>query len=390
MAADRANCAASAPVAGDASQTSTASQPGAETHLNILPRTNVAAADAADGRGQSASLSLFANIWASASSAIETSGNESVDGSTAIRSAALSHLTASNLVPPLFRHRATKSASSRTSVSSQPVLVRAYTSSERSRPPSSSRSSATPAMAAGAHLPPIDAFSFDGILRAVETEVHEAIDGIAEIYARSRLSLADEYSSHMPPQGEIINPRSRYSGLVIRTTGLDRTLTTVTEASSSSERLAGESRAASTAGSGKGKATAYGSLRSIISRGRSSSAGSAPAMSPQIPPKRMMLPRSWTVGGDGRPAIILKTHSTPSHQLFLDTAAELPGDKSKVSNPQPPVTTSFAESTRPSAWFLWRKSSSTVSAVSHADRFNAESALKSVLHGRSLVQTEIG
>jgi hypothetical protein len=361
------------PVAGDASKTSTAS---AETHLNSPTRTNVTD----EARRQSASSSLFANIWVTASSAIETSGNDSIEESTA------SHLTASTLVPPLFRHRAAKSTSSRTSVSSQPVLVRAYTGSDRSRPPSANPSPAILAMPAGVNLPPIEAFSFDGILRAVETEVHEAIDGIAEIYARSRLSMADEYGSHMPPQGEIINPRSRYSGLAIRTTGLERTLTTVAEASSSSERLAGESRAGSTAGSGKGKATAYGSLRSIISKGRSSSAGSVPAMSPQATSKRMMLPRSWTVGGDGYPAIILKSHSTPSHQLSLDAVADLPGDRSKIHIPEPAVV---AESTHPSSWFLWRKSITTL-PISNNDRLNAESALKSLLHGRSLSQADVG
>lgn len=348
------------PVAGDTKKTSTAAS-NADAHT-----TNVAD----DNRGYSASLNLFANIW----STTTTRGNDSIDEE--------SHLTASNLVPPLFRHRPSKSTSSRTSVSSQPVLVRAYTSSERSRPSSASRSPAMLAMPAGTHLPPIEAFSFDGILRAVEPDVHEAIDGIAEIYARSRLSLADEYGSHMPPQGEIISPRSRYSGLAIRTTGLERTLTTVAEASSSSERLAGESRAGSTAGSGK--ATAYGSLRSIISRGRSSSAGSVPATSPLTTSKRMMLPRNWTVGGDGYPAIILKSHSIPSHQLSLDDAAELPGDRSQLPTRiiASPAVASLPESTRVSTWFLWRKASTP--AVSNFDRLNAESALKSVLHGRSL------
>lgn len=358
------------PVAGDAKTNSTAA-PNADAHT-----TNVAD----EGPRHSASLSLFANIW----STTTARGNDSIEE----RDAGLSHLTASTLVPPLFRHRPSKSTSSRTSVSSQPVLVKAYTSSERHRPSSASRSPATLAMPAGAHLPPIEAFSFDGILRAVEPEVHEAIDGIAEIYARSRLSLADEYGSHMPPQGEIITPRSRYSGLAIRTTGLERTLTTVAEASSSSERLAGESRAGSTAGSGKGKTTAYGSLRSIISRGRSSSAGSVPVMSPLASSKRMMLPKNWTVGGDGYPAIILKMHSTPSHQLSLDAAAELPGDRSSMPIIDSRVVASHPESTRPSAWFLWRKPSTP--AVSNSDRLNAESALKSVLHGRSLPHAYVG
>ncbi|KAE9967542.1 hypothetical protein BLS_006316 [Venturia inaequalis] len=357
------------PVAGDAKNTATATPTvNADAHT-----TNVAD----DGHRHSAPLSLFSNVW----STTTAKGNDAIEAS---------RLNASTLSLPLFRHRPTKSTSSRTSVSSQPVLVRAYTSSERSRPSSASRSPAMLAMPAGAHLPPIEAFSFDGILQAVEPEVHEAIDGIAEIYARSRLSLADEYGSHMPPQGEIVNPRSRYSGLATRTTGLERTLTTVAEASSSSERLAGESRAGSTAGSGKGKATAYGSLRGIISRGRSSSAGSVLAISPPTTSKRMMLSRNWTVGGDGYPAIILKSHSTPSHQLCFEAAAELPGDRSQLPITASPVVgvAALPESMRLSAWFLWRKASTP--AASNSDRLNAEYALKSVLHGRSLPHADVG
>ncbi|QDS68713.1 hypothetical protein FKW77_003878 [Venturia effusa] len=358
------------PVAGHAKKTETASVAGAHT-------ANVAS----ESRGHSASLNLFANLWHTTTTT--TTGNHSIEAT----SAGPSRLTASSLVPPLFRHRPSKSTSSRTSVSSQPVLVKAYTNSERSRPSSASRSPAMLAMPASSNLPPIEAFSFDGILRAVEPDVHEAIDGIAEIYARSRLSMADEYGSHLPPQGEITSPRSRYSGLAIRTTGLERTLTTVAEASSSSERLAGESRAGSIAGSGKGK-TAYGSLRTLISRGRSSSAGSVPAMSPPASSKRMLLPRNWTVAGDGYPAIVLKSHSKPSHQLSLDAAAELSDDRSKMPIIDSSTAASLPESTRPSVWFLWRKLSTL--ATSNSDPLDAESALKSVLHGQSLQHVHVG
>jgi hypothetical protein len=52
-------------------------------------------------------------------------------------------------------------------------------------------------------LPAIEDFSFSAILRAVDPEIRDAIDAIAEICARSRMSLADEYDAHLPPQGEI-------------------------------------------------------------------------------------------------------------------------------------------------------------------------------------------
>src|SRR5690606_6733077 len=53
------------------------------------------------------------------------------------------------------------------------------------------------------------------------------LDNIAEICGRSKLSLANEYGSHLPPQGEI------------RATGrsMDNGLVTVDEASSADEQL---------------------------------------------------------------------------------------------------------------------------------------------------------
>ena len=53
-------------------------------------------------------------------------------------------------------------------------------------------------------LPPISAFSFDSILRAADgPDLQAAIDGITEICAKNRMSLAEEYASHKPPVGEI-------------------------------------------------------------------------------------------------------------------------------------------------------------------------------------------
>jgi hypothetical protein len=52
-------------------------------------------------------------------------------------------------------------------------------------------------------LPPISDFTIDGILSAIQPDIEGTLDAIAEIMGRSRLSLANEYDSHMPPQGEI-------------------------------------------------------------------------------------------------------------------------------------------------------------------------------------------
>jgi hypothetical protein len=50
-------------------------------------------------------------------------------------------------------------------------------------------------------LPPLSAFSFAEILKEIEEkpDVRTSIDTIAEICGKSKMSLANEYGSHMPP-----------------------------------------------------------------------------------------------------------------------------------------------------------------------------------------------
>lgn len=121
----------------------------------------------------------------------------------------------------------------------QPVLVRAYSGNAadtttkqsgisprglfpftRSRDSASSRPSGPP--------PPTDKdFSIENILLAIEPDVRGTLDSIAEICGRSKLSLSNEYGSHIAPLGEI---RAPPGGLV-----------PVEEVSSSEERRADES-----------------------------------------------------------------------------------------------------------------------------------------------------
>jgi hypothetical protein len=193
------------------------------------------------------------------------------------------------------KNKSAKSASSRTTLSSQPVVVRTYSGSRHNSRPSSGRStprlfpstnghtmqnpSALSTSLAGRSggLPSVEDFSFSAILRAVDPEIRDAIDAIAEICARSRLSLADEYDAHLPPQGEITDTwgtgmgalvgRGRISRVGHGWSAADNTLMAVPEASSSSERLAGESRGSITTNSKKRSRSAYGSLKSVISGG---------------------------------------------------------------------------------------------------------------------------
>lgn len=120
----------------------------------------------------------------------------------------------------------------------QPVLVRAYpgnaddTNSKRSTmsthrlfPFTHSRGSALPPRS-GPPLPTDKDFSIENILQAIEPDIRGTLDSIAEICGRSKLSLSNEYGSHIAPLGEI---RAPPGGLV-----------PVEEASSSEERQADE------------------------------------------------------------------------------------------------------------------------------------------------------
>ncbi|KAK2882558.1 hypothetical protein FQN49_000243 [Arthroderma sp. PD_2] len=134
---------------------------------------------------------------------------------------------------PLQRkQRQTPSIASRSSLSSQPVIVRTYSAGAGGNSAMSRRLSLdTERQAANrppARLPPVEEFGIEGILQAIEPNIQVTLDAIAEICGRSKLSLANEYDSHRPPLGEIRAPAR---------TG-DHGLLTVAEASSSTERLA--------------------------------------------------------------------------------------------------------------------------------------------------------
>lgn len=103
----------------------------------------------------------------------------------------------------------------------QPVLVRAYSgnaedttgttgklptmSARRLLPFTGSRSSTT-SHPSGPPLPTAKEFSIGSILQAIEPDISKTLNSIAEICGRSKLSLANEYGSHIAPLGEIRAP----------------------------------------------------------------------------------------------------------------------------------------------------------------------------------------
>ncbi|KAF2774006.1 hypothetical protein EJ03DRAFT_73768 [Teratosphaeria nubilosa] len=120
-----------------------------------------------------------------------------------------------------------------------PVLVRAYTGNT-----GISTSAPRAHLAAELHaLPPISSYAFADILRTANCpDLQHAIDGIAEICAKNRMSLADEYSSHLPPLGEITATSSAAARPHPHRPGPRRALPAVPEVSSSSSESSVKSK----------------------------------------------------------------------------------------------------------------------------------------------------
>lgn len=81
----------------------------------------------------------------------------------------------------------------------QPVLVKTYSRSDQARTAEMGRPGKPNVETS--ELPPLESFSFQDILKEIDPDIKASVDAIAEIYGRSKLSLADEYGSHRPPMG---------------------------------------------------------------------------------------------------------------------------------------------------------------------------------------------
>nr|KAK5450032.1 hypothetical protein LTR18_000046 [Exophiala xenobiotica] len=127
----------------------------------------------------------------------------------------------------LSRNAQARSVGSNTSttIPSQPVLLRVHSADAsiqihpRSRPPKPRK-----IMSRDRELPPLQEYGIQGILAAIQEDIEEDVNAISEILGRSRLVLADQHESHLPPQGEI--------------RAVNNPLQAVAEASASNERLA--------------------------------------------------------------------------------------------------------------------------------------------------------
>ena len=82
----------------------------------------------------------------------------------------------------------------------QPVLVKAYEAPKSLKDPTMGKRRHS--THENLELPSLESFSFQDILKEIDPEIKVSVDAIAEIYGRSKLSLADEYGSHRPPLGD--------------------------------------------------------------------------------------------------------------------------------------------------------------------------------------------
>lgn len=223
------------------------------------------------------------------------------DSLTADRISALRELNRSQ---PSSRHRYTKSSGppstatrTTTGTHSQPVIVRTYSgpppSSSSSRPASrriplstvsiaSSVSSWRPGRnglvlnmarhkgqkksqrrgADDAKLPPLEAFSFKSIMAEIQQDIGADLDRIAEICARSKYSLSNQYEVHVAPHGSgssfvtTAGSSSRHHGPTLQAISSDDEHSSTRHR----KRRSGIRR----------KSAAYGTLETIMSSSRSS------------------------------------------------------------------------------------------------------------------------
>ncbi|KAF7945292.1 hypothetical protein EAE96_010070 [Botrytis aclada] len=153
----------------------------------------------------------------------------------------------------------------------QPVIVRTYSGAIRPRsqqrdPIATKKQNGTTGIASNKmdmKLPPLEAFSFKGIMDEIKHGVSDDLERIAEICARSKYSLANQHEFHHPPHGS--GDRIPQIAIVSGTLLGVPTSHAVEPDEVSPRQLARSSR-----GSRRGKSAAYGTLETIISSSRSS------------------------------------------------------------------------------------------------------------------------
>lgn len=128
-------------------------------------------------------------------------------------------------------------------------------------------------------LPPYEAFSFKTIManmQAQSNDVDNALDGIAEIYARSRYSLSNQYEVHVAPHGSGASFVSSVPSSSMRRRGHARNSHSQSGPTLQAIQSDDEDNSASARShrrrrnNGRRRSAAYGTLETIMSSSRSS------------------------------------------------------------------------------------------------------------------------
>jgi hypothetical protein len=159
-------------------------------------------------------------------------------------------------------------------------------------------------------LPPIEAFTFKGIMDSIQSNVADDLERIAEICARSRYSLSNQYEAHMPPHGEG-NPFLRRPGQTIQTGGQTGgpTLQAIVSDDEQTRSVGRSSRG----GARRTKSMAYGTLETIMSSSRSSEEDKAKKKSAAVLAEEVRGRAMRKASIDPDPSTVADGHVTDGH-----------------------------------------------------------------------------
>ncbi|KAI0879786.1 uncharacterized protein GGS22DRAFT_113709 [Annulohypoxylon maeteangense] len=158
-----------------------------------------------------------------------------------------------------------------------PVSVSTVSSSPNPPPQRPSRDGPVKSMArhkrneksrgvAGAKLPPLESFTFKSIIADIQQDVGADLDRIAEICARTRYSLSNQYEVHIAPQGS----GSGFLGPPTPSFRNHVSIGPTLQAVSSDDEHMGSMQTKKRRNATRRRSVAYGTLETIMSSSRSS------------------------------------------------------------------------------------------------------------------------
>ncbi|TVY45341.1 hypothetical protein LOCC1_G004878 [Lachnellula occidentalis] len=247
-------------------------------HPTLPPKPPYSVSERASRRASLPLNFLPPGLWSSntSSASLVVESEEAARGEHILDEATVAHrISALRQLNGATRsgHRYAKSTGARNSTFSQPVIVRTYSGTAR---PRSEQRDIVKAKKENGHasvapakmdlkMPPVEAFSFKGIMDEIRHGVAEDLERIAEICARSKYSLSNQYEVHMPPHGRgepflsttsLVPGPSSNGGPTLQAIGSDEEQT---------RHVGRGSR-----GGRRTKSVAHGTLETIMSSSRSS------------------------------------------------------------------------------------------------------------------------